>query len=175
MILIWSTELIFDYIEVFWDKKWVSLGKVLDIEADTAWKRGIPCKFYNHSQLPNMFILLSFFGSLSHYFNVHRVDIWIYWGFLVIRAEFIWGKLSDVEAAVDWNRGIPCKFLKITHNYLICLFYYHFLVHFLIISRSTELIFDILIFSRSKRWGTVVTNVGCWGSYVLKQGTYCKI
>ena len=58
-----------------------------------------------------------------------------------------WISLREVlaiEATTAWNRGIPCKTLKITHNYLICLFYDHFLVHFLIISISTELISDYI-------------------------------
>ena len=32
-------------------------------------------KFKNHSQLPNISILLSFFGSLSHHFKVHIFEI----------------------------------------------------------------------------------------------------
>ena len=68
------------------------------------------------------------------------------WYFIILR--FFWskkwgslGKLSSIEAATAWSRGTPCKILKITHNYLIFLFYSYFLVHSLIISRSTELIF----------------------------------
>ena len=32
-------------------------------------------KFENYSQLPNIVILLSSFGSLSQYLKVHKVDI----------------------------------------------------------------------------------------------------
>ena len=62
----------------------------------------------------------------------------------VVRGEFLWRKLSDIEAVMAWNRGIPWKKLKITHNYLIFIYFYHFLLHFLIISSSTELIFDYI-------------------------------
>ena len=49
-----------------------------------------------------------------------------------------------IEAATACNRVIPFKNLKITHNYVIFLFYSHFLVNFLVVSRSTELIFDYI-------------------------------
>ena len=42
------------------------------------------------------------------------------------RGELIWGKLWSIGEDTDWNRVIPCKILKITHNYLIVLFYYPF-------------------------------------------------
>ena len=45
---------------VFWSKRWGSLRKVSAIEATTTWNRGIPCNFFNHSQLPNNNILTIF-------------------------------------------------------------------------------------------------------------------
>ena len=69
------------------------------------------------------------------------VDILRFFGVI---DKVIWGEVSTIEAATAWNRGIPCKNWKITHNYLIFLFYYHLLVHFLIILWSTELIFGYI-------------------------------
>ena len=101
-------------------------------------KKGNPWQiFKNHSQLLIIFILLSFL-LLSHHFKVHRVDIWLYWGFLMMRWGYL-GKVLAIEIDMYHNRGIPDKTLKITHNYLIFLFYYHFLLHFFIISKSTDL------------------------------------
>ena len=49
--------------------------------------------------------------------------------------------MLDIEADTACNRGIPRKNFKITHNCLIFILYHHFLDHFLIISRSVELMF----------------------------------
>ena len=68
------------------------------------------------------------------------VDILIFWS----KRWCFLGKSSAIEEAAACNSRIPCKILKITHNYQMFLFYYHFLVHFLIISRSTELKFDYI-------------------------------
>ena len=77
-------------------------------------------KFQKNSQLPNSFILLSFFASLYHHFKVDRVEIWLYWYFLSKR----WGSLSKalaVEAYTAWNRGIPCKiFNSLIKLYFSC-------------------------------------------------------
>ena len=108
-------------------------------------KHGNPLQnFKHHSHWPNIYILLSFFGSISNHFKVHRVDIWLYWGLYGVIGEVLFEKVSAIEAATAWNRAIPCKKIRITHNYLLFIFYYHFLVHSLIISRSTELIFDYI-------------------------------
>ena len=70
-------------------------------------KQGNPWQnFKNHLQLPNICILLSFFASLSHHFMFHRVDIWLYWYFLING----WGSLkkaSDTKEAKSRNREIP--------------------------------------------------------------------
>ena len=58
--------------------------------------------------------------------------------------------------ATPRNRGIPCKILKITHNYLIYFFYHHFLMNFSS-SQGTHiryLVFSVV--SRSKRWVALV-------------------
>ena len=46
--------------------------------------------------------------------------------FLKVIGEVIWEKELAIEAYTACNRVIPCKILKITHNFLIFLFYYHF-------------------------------------------------
>ena len=125
--------------------------------------------FQNNSQLPNIIILVSFFGSISHHFKVHRVDIWLYLGFYGMRGEFLWGKVPDIEAATAWNRVIPCKCFRITHNYLILWFYHNVLVYLLIISRPIELTFDYIEVIWSKRWGSLWKSVGHWGRYGLKK------
>ena len=51
-----------------------------------------------------MFILLSFFGSTSHHFMVHRVDISFIQGFSEVRSEFVWGKVSVIEADIFLNK-----------------------------------------------------------------------
>ena len=63
----------------------------------------------NHLQLPNIFILLSFFASLSHNLKVNRVGIWLYWYFLSKRWGYL-GKLFSIEVDTAQNREIPCKF-----------------------------------------------------------------
>ena len=80
------------------------------------------------------FTFSSFQGPQSQYL-IHSKFYWTKrWGSLE--------KVSTIEATMAWNRGIPFKILNITHNYLIFWFYCHFLVHFLIISRSRESTFD---------------------------------
>ena len=74
-----------------------------------------------------------------------------------------------------WNRGIPCKTLKITHNYLIFLFYHNYLINFFIISRSTELVFESFKFFRSKWWDSLGESVSLWVRYDLKQGNRLQI
>ena len=108
------------------------------------FKQENPLQNYkNHSQLPTIFILLSFFPSLSHYFKVHKIEIRFFWDVLIKRLCYL-GKVSTIEAATAWNRWIPCKFLKITHKYLIFLHCYHFLLHWHIILSFTDLRFDYI-------------------------------
>ena len=51
--------------------------------------------------------------------------------------KILWKNMSPIEIATAWNRKIPCKILKITHNYLVYLQYFHYFINFIIISRST--------------------------------------
>ena len=95
------------------------------------------------------------------------------WDLIVLRFLIkMWsylGKVSAIEAARAWNKGISSKNLKITHNYLIFLLYYIFLLKLIIISISTEIRFDyidISLVSGKILW----ENIGRWGSYSLKQG-----
>ena len=79
-----------------------------------------------------------------------------------------------IEVAMARIREIPCKFQKITHNYLIFLFYYHFLLHFIIISRHTELIFDyIQIFST--RSGSLWKVPAIEADTAWNRGIACKV
>ena len=55
------------------------------------------------------------------------------------------------------------------HNYLIFIFYYHILIHFLIISRSIEFIFDLFEVFGSNRWGSLGKRFVNWGGYGPKQ------
>ena len=50
-------------------------GEVSAIEAATSYNRESLSKLKNHSKLPNIFILLSFFGSLCYHFKFHRFEI----------------------------------------------------------------------------------------------------
>ena len=85
----------------------------MSIEADKASTRGIPCKIKNHLQQANIFILLSFFDQLSHHIKIHRVDILLYWEFSGVRGGVLQEKVSAIEEAMVWNRGILTKFEKI--------------------------------------------------------------
>ena len=88
--------------------------------------------------------LLSLFGSISHHFKLCRYDIWIYWYFWSKRLGSL-GKNVGRWGIYGLKQGIILHNLfQITHNYLIFLSYYHFLIYFLYISRSTELIFDYI-------------------------------
>ena len=64
-----------------------------------------------------IFILLSYFGSLSNYFRVQRVDIWLYWGFYGVRGEVVCEKALAIEATTTWNRLIQYKYLETTHSF----------------------------------------------------------
>ena len=107
-------------------------------------KQGNPLKsFKNHSQLPNIyfchhFLLRFLIVSRSTELRFDYIDIFFSkrWDYLRI--------VSDIDSSTAWNRVIPFKILKIDHNHLMCLFYYYFLLHFLIISRYTEFIFDYI-------------------------------
>ena len=51
-------------------------------------KQGNPLQnFKNRSQVPILFYFISFFGSLSHYFKVHKVYIWLYWGYYGVEGD----------------------------------------------------------------------------------------
>ena len=133
---------------------------MLAIEEDTDWKRGIPwILILNHSQLPNIFILLSFFCSLSHYFKVQKVDI----GYIEVFWSKGWGYLwKSVE---HWGSyDLKQVIFLITHNYIILLFY----IIFGSLSQCLYLIILRLLWI--KRWGSFIKNLGNWGSYGLKHG-----
>ena len=68
------------------------------------------------------------------------------------------------------KQGNPLQKFKITHKYLIFLFYYHFLIKLLIISMSIELIFDSLNFFWINRWVYLGKIIVHWYIYGLKQG-----
>ena len=111
----------------FWSKSWGSLVKVSDIQAVMSCNRGIPCKFSNQSQPPNISIIFSFFSSLCHRFKVHRIAIWLHWDKLS-KTWVFWGKVLATESDTSYNRK-SYKNIKITHNYLRFWIYIHFLVH----------------------------------------------
>ena len=74
-----------------WINRWGYLGKNVNHWGSEGLEYGnLFQKFKNHSQLPNTFILSSFFCSLSHHFKVRRVDIWLNTGFNGARSEVIW-------------------------------------------------------------------------------------
>ena len=86
---------------------------------------------------------------LVHFIILSRsIELIFYYIEFLLRREVLWGKVSDIKADTACNRVIPCTILKITHNYLIFLLYDHFLVQFLIVSRSAALIFEVF-------WGKV--------------------
>ena len=127
----------------FWCNRWVSLGKSINQRGSYVLKQGNPLqKIKYHSQLLNIFILLSFFASLSRHFKVLRVEIWLYWDFGV-KYGVIRGNCWPLRHLRPETGEYLANF-KTTNNYLIILFYYHFLLYFLVISRSIELIFDYI-------------------------------
>ena len=95
------------------------------------------------------------------------IDILRFFG---VRCEFIWGKVSAIETGTALNKGIPCKRLKITHNLLPFLFYYHFWFNFSLFQGPQRLYLIILRYFWIKRWGYLGKNVSHLGSYGLKQG-----
>ena len=92
-----------------------------------------------------------------------------------MRVDVIAQQVLSIEAATAWNRGIPCKTLKITHNYLIFLFYHHYLINFLIISKSKNSTFDSFKFFRSKWWDSLGGSVSHSVWYDLKQRNRLQI
>ena len=77
--------------------------------------------FKNHSQLINFYFMIIFWSTFSSFqgprscFLINSIFSWVI-------GEVLWLKVSTVDAANAWNRGIPCRNLKITHNYLISYF-----------------------------------------------------
>ena len=133
-----------------------------------------PFQFF---KITNNYLLYIF----SHHFQVNFLiisrstelisDLFKVFGILV---EVLWGKAPSIEAATAWNREIPFKYLTIPHNYLIFLCYHQFLNNFLIISRSTDSIFDAFKIFWSKRWSSLWKIVGRWSSYGVKAGKYIQ-
>ena len=99
--------------------------------------------FKNHSQLPTIYFIILFWFIFSS-FQVPQSCYFIHSRFLWINRWVYLEKMSAIKSATTWNRGIPCNILKITYNHLLFIFYNYFLVHFLIISSSIDLIFDSL-------------------------------
>ena len=103
---------------------------------------GMPWKCEKLLTSTQYFYLISLFGSLSYHLQFHRVYIWLYLGFCSMR----WGSFGISVGHWD-SYGLkqrnPWKKSKITYSYLIFLFI-TFFVHFIIISRSKELIFDYI-------------------------------
>ena len=153
------------------------MGSSVGLWGNYSLKKGNSLHYFkNHSQLPNAFILSSFFitfliTSIStelifDSFKVLWSNKWFYLGGSV----GYWGR------ATAWNRGIPFKILRITHNHLIFFILSSFLINFLYISGSAELILDSIKFFWSKIWGSLGESVGYWEIYILKQGnTFKKI
>ena len=147
------------------------MGKHVGHWGSYGLKQGSPLqKFRNHSQLTNIIILLSFFGSLSHHFKFRRVDIWSYWSFYGVIGEVLCGKVSVVEVDTAWNREIPCEIFKSLATTQYYYFIIIFLVYFLIVSRYTELICYYIEFFWSNRWVSLWIIVDRWGRYGLKRG-----
>ena len=77
-------------LRLVWSKRWGSLGKCVDHWGSYGLKQSNTFQnFKVHSQLYNIFILLSFFGSIYHHFKVHRFDIWLYWDFFGVKGEVL--------------------------------------------------------------------------------------
>ena len=73
-----------------------------------AWNRILPYTILDlHSQPPNIFNILSLFGSISYVFTVKTFETWLYSGYCGGKGEVLWGKVSALESAIDWNRVIP--------------------------------------------------------------------
>ena len=128
---IWFTQGFYEVRgEVIWGKFW----PLSQLRPET----GEPlATFKNHSQLPNMFIFPSLFGSLYHHFKVSSFQgpqSWylIHSRFYGVRGEVL-GKIVCHWGSYSMKQGNTLQNLKITHNYLIFLFYHHFLINFLII------------------------------------------
>ena len=84
--------------------------KLLTAESATVWNRGITCKILKSTHNCLIFyILSSFFGSISHHFKFHRVDILFIQGFDEIGGEVLCEKVSAIDSATSWNRVAPCK------------------------------------------------------------------
>ena len=94
----------------FWIKRWVYLGKVSSIGAGIAWNRILPLTILIITHNSLIFLLYYHLCSLSHLFRVHRVDLWLYWGFCRRRGEVLWGKLLSLESYTDWNRKISKQY-----------------------------------------------------------------
>ena len=82
-----------------------------------------------YQKLVWLVIACSWYGVLKlvayKYWGLRRKkegDIWFIQRFSERRRDIIWEKVLSIEADTVWNRVIPSKILKITHNYLIFLF-----------------------------------------------------
>ena len=83
---------------------WRLNEKMLAYEAATAWNRVISCNFSKHWSNCICFIYSSIFDLLYQRWYQRQ-----YFRTLSL-------KVLAHEAATAWNRGIPCKFFKITNQ-----------------------------------------------------------
>ena len=139
-------------------------------------KQGNPLhNFTNHSQLPNNFYFTIIFGfTFSSYQGPQSWYLIIFIGLGNKRWVYLGGSVVHWVRYGPKQRN-PLQNLKITHNYLILLFYYHFWVHFLIISRSTEFIFYYIEFFWNKRLGSLWKMLDIVEATAWSRGIPCKI
>ena len=228
--------IIIDYIDFFWSIRWGYLwGKFRPLRQLQSETGESLAKNYKSLTTTKYFILLSFFGSLSRHFKVHRVDTWLYWGFSGVRGEVIceklnhwgryglkqgnplqnfknqsqlpnffiiifgliisrstklifgyievfkvrggvlWGEVSTIQEATAWNRGIPWKKLKTTHNYqkLFCIIIFGSLYHHSKVHRvDIWLYWGLSVLLGEILWGGVLTIES---DMAWNRGTRCKI
>ena len=108
-----------EYNVSLFEEEWQELRQIMSVTGESL------ARFLNYSRLPNILILLSFFGSFCHCLKFHKVEIWVYQVFGV-RGEVLWVNMYTFKSAIACYKGFPCKILIITQSYLIFLFYYHF-------------------------------------------------
>ena len=134
-----NAKVMFDLFKFFWNERWAFLGGSVVHWGSYGLKQGSPLQ---KSKITHSYLIFLFYCHfLLHYLTISRST--------ELRFDYIdifysLGTFSYIEASTACNRGILSNFLKITHSYLIFIFYYHSLLQYLIISRSTELRFDYI-------------------------------
>ena len=84
-----STELIFDFLEIFLVRGEFIWEKLSALDSDTSWDRRTPYTILKIAHNYWIFYFITIFGSLSHHFKVHIVDIWLYWVFCGVKGEVL--------------------------------------------------------------------------------------